>query len=190
MCSSLDGKKALQGLFEYLAYIACCAKENRTRQPPVAEPLLAVKERQALVARKSEALGFGGTWAPEADRNDDLSRPVSGGANSASGSGSSSSGASGGGGGAAANDDDEVEMVGGSGNGHDYTLPHLRFNCVTHPWQPHRPASNNTCCPECYCYICDLPASKCALWPDAHCHAADQDEQHVALRRANKDLTW
>ena len=176
--------------FQYLAYIAAVAKENRTRKPTVAEPLLAVKERQALVARKSEALGFGGAWAPEANKHDDLSRPVSGNGSSSSSSSSSSGNGNGSSSHEKDDDDDEVEMVGGSGNGHDYTLPHLRFNCVTHPWQPNRSASNNTCFPECFCYVCDLPASKCALWHNAHCHATDQDEQHVALRRANNELTW
>ena len=30
--------------------------------------------------------------------------------------------------------------------------------------------SNQSCCPNCYCYVCDIPASECTSWA-AHCNA-------------------
>ena len=175
MCSLVaDGKKALTGLFEHLAYVAAVVKQNRTRAPLVAEPLLAANERRALVARKLDALGFSGAWAPMAHPGDKLGSKDTG-------QPATSSDAA----------DDGVEVVGGKGNGHDYTLPHLRANCVVHPWLPTGgDDANATCCAECYCYVCDVPAHECQSWRGEHCHATDQNPTHVALRKAKNDLTW
>lgn len=173
-----DGKKALQVFFEHLGYVAAVVKQHRTRRPLVPEPLLAAPERLRLVARKLDALGFSGAWAPQADPDDKLGSKDAGPATSS------------GGGKGKAEDDDEVEVVGGKGNGHDYTLPHLRPNCLAKPWQPNGDASNEICCSECYCYVCDVPAKECQSWRGEHCHATDQNPTHVALRQAKNDLTW
>jgi hypothetical protein len=51
----------------------------------------------------------------------------------------------------------------------DYTHP--RFLCTRYPYTANRAApSNQTHCPKCFCYICQIEASKCKKW-SKHCHA-------------------
>ncbi|XP_008290660.1 uncharacterized protein LOC103365097 [Stegastes partitus] len=52
-------------------------------------------------------------------------------------------------------------------------LPHARFDCPVHPFtatdcQTGTPvADNQRICDQCFCYVCDKLASKCAMW----CHS-------------------
>jgi len=120
-----------------------------------------------------EEVGFGSSWAPTANPEDKLGKAETEGDDSASS--------------AAA---EEVEVVGGSGEGHDYVLPHLRFSCTVHPFKA-KAASNEHCCAACYCYICDVEASKCHSWAGKHCHATDQNPADAAIRAsAKKSVTW
>ena len=172
------GKEALRELLvDVLSHAARTPKAHR-RKPTVDEPILAKGERLALMARKAEELGFAGSWAPKAAPGDNLGKSESGGGvGGASGLD------------AAAEDDDEIEVVGGKGEGHDFVYPHLRSCCTAKPFNPGK-ATNEAFCAECYCYICDVPASECVSWAGQHCHATDQNPAHVAMRKAKTDLTW
>ena len=61
---------------------------------------------------------------------------------------------------------DDVQVVGHTGTSALRDLPHARRDCAVHPFDASPPKH----CPQCYCYVCDKPASSCALW-SAHCHA-------------------
>lgn len=59
----------------------------------------------------------------------------------------------------------------------DYTHP--RFLCTRYPYTAsNSPAaqSNQNHCPKCFCYICQIEASKCKHWSE-HCHAHDGTAQ-------------
>ena len=74
-----------------------------------------------------------------------------------------------------ADERDEFEIVGTKGTNALVDFPHSRENCVTHPFA----RANTTVsredkrkhCPNCYCYVCDIPANDCVVW-DSHCMAS------------------
>jgi len=65
---------------------------------------------------------------------------------------------------------DEVQFIGSNGKNALSDYPHSREDCVTH-----------LCikdpvlfCPQCYCFVCDVKATKCMKW-DHHCRAVRSD---------------
>lgn len=44
--------------------------------------------------------------------------------------------------------------------------PHFRFQCGVHPYDRFTKASREKFCSKCFCFVCDKPASQCALWTD------------------------
>ena len=50
-------------------------------------------------------------------------------------------------------------------------FPHARNNCAAYKWSE-APEKH---CPQCFCYVCDEPASKCKQWA-AHCVATAAPE--------------
>ena len=46
------------------------------------------------------------------------------------------------------------------------------------------PGKESACCPNCYCYVCDIPASKCDEWA-SHCKAT-HTSAHWRDARARK----
>ena len=68
-------------------------------------------------------------------------------------------------------EDDDVVVAGQSGAIALVDFPHARNNCVTQAWVPGN--FINTCA-NCYCYVCDAPASTCGQWAQ-HCAASHTD---------------
>jgi len=65
-------------------------------------------------------------------------------------------------------DDDEVACTGRTGDIALADFPHARENCLNHKWAS-GPAASKFCA-NCFCYVCDAPASACPKWND-HCQA-------------------
>ena len=88
-------------------------------------------------------------------------------------------------GGSSSNDaapDDDVTFVGRSGQFALCDFPHARENCAVHPFG----TSPRTFCAQCFCYVCDQPASKCASWFE-HCHATHTSTEWRARRRSAQE---
>jgi len=64
-------------------------------------------------------------------------------------------------------EEDEVEHTGSTGYNALSDFPHARENCAVYKFLP---GTEFQKCPNCYCYVCDFPASKCDQW-DCHCVA-------------------
>lgn len=62
-------------------------------------------------------------------------------------------------------------------------LPHMRFQCGNIPFVS---GKRRKTCPMCYCFICDIPASKCGKW-DSHSSATDKNPQAVKKRRKTRE---
>ena len=77
-------------------------------------------------------------------------------------------------------------------------VPHARCNCrvstfitcsvptASHPAPPHVLANNMEHCSMCYCFVCDVEASRCTSWK-AHCVADDVQKHWLKLRKEKKD---
>ena len=82
----------------------------------------------------------------------------------------------------ATNDDDEIQITQHQGALTDF--PHSREHCTTFPIA----ADASKRCANCYCYVCDAPAAKCAQWA-THCNAKHSDPQWRAARGARRSRT-
>ena len=83
--------------------------------------------------------------------------------------------------------DDEVEITAAKGDDTLRNAPHSRFDCVVHPVDKDN-MTEATCkvhCPQCFCYVCDEPASKCKQWA-AHCVATAAPEW-MQKRKAKRE---
>jgi hypothetical protein len=77
------------------------------------------------------------------------------------------------------NNSDEIEVV---GTVNQVLLPHMRQHCTEEPFLPYtggtgtaaeeRLDNNMKLCSLCYCYVCDVEASKCPDW-HRHCSATN-----------------
>ena len=52
---------------------------------------------------------------------------------------------------------------------------HLRQDCVVHPFCNDDDAIAKQFCPNCLCYVCQVPARECPQWAAEHCHAIQSD---------------
>ena len=78
----------------------------------------------------------------------------------------------------AGDDDADVTIEGQSGAMALIDFPHARENCVQHAFVPGNFAAT---CANCYCFVCDAPASGCVQWaahaPATHKEAAWRKER-------------
>uniref|UniRef100_A0A8C7YMA5 Uncharacterized protein n=1 Tax=Oryzias sinensis TaxID=183150 RepID=A0A8C7YMA5_9TELE len=72
-------------------------------------------------------------------------------------------------------------------------LPHARYDCPIHPFiaadcETAAPlAGNQLICDQCFCYICDKPASSCVMWTCSgrcHCNSHKKSEYWNNLRNS------
>ena len=82
----------------------------------------------------------------------------------------------------AADRDEDLEIVGSKGANALADFPHARENCVTCPFA-FEPAKH---CANCYCFVCDAPASACTTWA-RHCRATHSSAQWRAEREAKRN---
>ena len=84
----------------------------------------------------------------------------------------------------AGDDDEDVQFVGRKGDLALVDFPHSRENCMTHPFASGAAAK----CANCFCFVCDAPASGCPQWDcqDKHCNATHKSAFWVAKRAAWK----
>ena len=75
-------------------------------------------------------------------------------------------------------DDEDVAITGSKGQNALQHFPHCRENCVVHLFAKD-PTQH---CSQCFCVVCDVPASRCAAWP-AHCRLKYADPSTQRLRR-------
>ena len=75
-------------------------------------------------------------------------------------------------------DSDEVDVTGAQGFDALRAAPHSRHDCLTHPFDT---SDHAAYCPQCYCFVCDIPAGGCTDWA-SHCHATANAPRWVALR--------
>jgi hypothetical protein len=73
---------------------------------------------------------------------------------------------------------EDVQFVGRSGELALVDFPHARQNCMAFAFSFGR---EQTHCPNCYCFVCDAPASTCKTWP-SHCKAVHDDPKWRKLR--------
>jgi hypothetical protein len=70
-----------------------------------------------------------------------------------------------------ADGDDDVTVEGTSGAMSLIDFPHARENCGKHRFEL---GKYGALCANCYCYVCDVPASDCLTWA-AHCSASHSE---------------
>ena len=88
----------------------------------------------------------------------------------------------------AAGDDDEIQMMGGNTTNPNIDMPHMRSDCGLHKFVPNAiglPNNNLEICSNCYCFVCDIPASECKAWGQ-HCNAIPGDAEWKMQREAKK----
>ena len=85
--------------------------------------------------------------------------------------------------GARDDDDAEVEYVQHVGDLALVDFPHARHNCALHAFTPGAEAKH---CPNCFCFVCDVEASKCPEWSTGacHCKATHDSQEWIDLRNA------
>lgn len=87
-------------------------------------------------------------------------------------------------------DDDDVIVALSSGSAIE-CMPHARSDCVVHRFRAPVPGVCNECdnakvCPQCYCYVCDVPAP-CKQWRSGdHCDAIHTNPRWQKEREAHK----
>jgi hypothetical protein len=81
--------------------------------------------------------------------------------------------------------DEDVQLVGSTGPNALADFPHARQDCVTHPF-----IQDEEYCANCFCFVCDIPASDCKGW-DLHRKAVSTDPfwQQERQKRKPIDLT-
>ena len=75
-------------------------------------------------------------------------------------------------------DDEDVAITGSKGQNALQHFPHCRENCVVHLFATD-PTKH---CANCFCVVCDVPASQCAAWPQ-HCRLKYADPSTQSLRK-------
>ena len=84
-----------------------------------------------------------------------------------------------------ASDDDDVVMEGSTGANALVDFPHARENCVNNRFVAGNFART---CANCFCYVCDAPASACQQWSQ-HCSATHTEPRWRRERERQKQAT-
>ena len=80
-------------------------------------------------------------------------------------------------------DDDEPVILHSTGSVALKDFPHARENCLSAPFVLGDAARAH--CPNCYCFVCDLPVAACDEW-DEHCQAQHHVHRWQQAREAQK----
>ena len=80
----------------------------------------------------------------------------------------------------------EVEITTSNVTNPTISYPHPRHLCGVHPFSPQHPMTHILTCPQCYCYVCDLPVGQCTSWKEDHCHACGDDDSWMKKRKDQK----
>jgi len=79
-------------------------------------------------------------------------------------------------------DDDGCFLLGSTGTNTLTDFPHSRENCVIAPMaSADNHDTNRMHCPNCYCYVCDVPVQECTNWR-RHCHARHKTAKWQKMR--------
>lgn len=80
------------------------------------------------------------------------------------------------------NNEDDVLYTGRKGEIALSDFPHCRENCVNFSFIV---GKEKEYCQNCFCYVCDIPASQCQIWEE-HCRASHKLPQWRQAREAQK----
>lgn len=87
----------------------------------------------------------------------------------------------------AADGGDEVEFVGAKTVLDSLQhYPHFRFDCSIYPFRRQRVQRKQMMCERCFCYVCDIEASKCTEWME-HCKATSKSAAWRNMRKTLQD---
>ncbi|GFR40539.1 hypothetical protein Agub_g1112 [Astrephomene gubernaculifera] len=77
-------------------------------------------------------------------------------------------------------DDEDLRVTGATGQVVNRDLPHLRPDCADRPFMREGATSNGAHCGNCFCYVCDVEASKCEFWG-----TGSRERDHANAHNAN-----
>ena len=77
--------------------------------------------------------------------------------------------------------DDDLQVIGYTGNIALADFIHAREHCVTQPFSK----DPKRFCQQCFCFVCEVPASECLEWLDGnHCKAQTSVPKWQSARNA------
>lgn len=86
-------------------------------------------------------------------------------------------------------DEEEVVLIGETNNPLS-TMPHPRHLCINHPFSLfNKDKNNHKTCPNCYCFVCDVPAISCEEW-EVHQNARDVELWNGIKKERNLLLSF
>lgn len=84
-------------------------------------------------------------------------------------------------------DEKEVVFIGETNNPLS-TMPHPRHACTDYPFSPFN-KNNHKTCSNCYCFVCDMPASLCEKW-EVHQNSCDDKFWNRVKKERNLLLSF
>jgi len=63
-------------------------------------------------------------------------------------------------------EEDDVQILEVKNDSSISSMPHARYDCTVHPFDSAAESARHAqCCPNCFCFVCDVPSAECDSWP-------------------------